>query len=353
MEPIEYSWMSELRENILNFSIDYLEVYWVFNGIGELVKGLDSDNSNLSHFKEFGVMFDDNIKNYEYKLTFFKDNVPCFWVYRWKMINEHIETKDYICMYWSAFRILWEKYILDFIDENLKIERVKRFDLCLDLTLPITEILSHFKEIKQTWSKFYGVWWNIETVYIWQKKRKNKQSIIRIYNKIADIYAKEKQNLMAEYLRYNDVTRIEIEFREEISCNLPFKVLYDRKYLIDIFYSYIEKHTSIFKEIEYDKIILKRLQKNFDPESVSSSRMIKNKYAKMFVSYWRKILLSSCPVDMLLRHDLISDTTLKDIVISTKNWKLDLDFYRLWATIRNWKMVFSWPWGDNNEDIPF
>lgn len=347
--------MSKFRESIFNFALDYLEVYWEFNWIRELTKGLDSDNSNLSHFEDFSVTFDNNIKNYEYKLTFFKNDVPCFGLYRWYMINEYIETKDYFCVYGSAFNVLGEKYILDFIRDNIAFEKVKRFDLCLDITLPIAEILSEFKEIKQSWSKFFGVGGNVETVYIGQKKRTNKQNIIRIYNKIADIYAKWKQKHMAEYLRYDDVTRIEIEFREEISCHVSFENLYERKYLIDTFYSYIEKHTGMFDDIPHEKIILKRLQKNFDPESVSSSKMVSKKYRNMFKSYANKVLRYWCPVDVLLRNDIISDTTLGDIALSVKDWKLDLEFYRLWATIRNWKRVFAWAWNreEEEDDLPF
>lgn len=345
----------DIRNNIFNFCIDYLEVYWELNWIRELATGLDSDNSNFSHFEDFTVTYDDNIRNYEYKLTFFKDNVPCFWVYRGLMINNFVETKDYVCFYGSAFRVLWEQYILDFIRDNIAYEKVKRFDLALDITLPIKDILSEFKDIRQTWSKFFWAGGTIETVYIGQKKRTNKQTLIRIYNKIADIYAKEKQRLLAEYLNHEHVTRIEIEFREEISCNIDILKFYDRKYLLDVFYSYISKHTDIFKDIEYERIYLKRLKKDFDPESVDSSRMIGDKYRKMFKSYATKILKYSCPVDILLRHDLISDTTQRDIVLSIQNWELDLEFYRLWATIRNTKHVFSDSWNrqDEEEDFPF
>lgn len=333
--------LPDIKESIFNFWIDYLEVYWEFNWVRELAKGLDADNSNFSHFEDFTVTFDNNIRNYEYKLTFFKENVPCFWVYRWVKINEFVETKDYICFYWSAFRVLWEKYILDFIRDNIAFEKAKRFDLCLDLTLPIKDILTEFKDIKQTWSKFFWAGGNIETVYIGQKKRTNKQTLIRIYNKIADIYAKEKQRLLAEYLQHEHVTRIEIEFREEISCNIDFESFYDREYLLHTFYSYIAKHTSIFNDMEYERVILKRLQKSFDPEWVKTSRMIWDKYRKMFKSYATKILRNSCPVDILLRNDLISETTLWDIVLSIQDWKLDLEFYRLWATVRNAKQVFA------------
>lgn len=339
----------DIRNNIFNFWIDYLEVYWELNWIRELATGLDSDNSNFSHFEDFTVTYDDNIRNYEYKLTFFKDNVPCFWVYRGVMINDFVETKDYVCFYGSAFRVLWEQYILDFIRDNLAYEKVKRFDLCLDVTLPIISILSEFKDIKQTGSKFFWAWGNIETVYIGQKKRTNKQTLIRIYNKIADIYAKEKQTLLAEYLQHEHVTRIEIEFREEISCNIDILGFYDRKYLLDVFYSYISKHTQIFSNIEYERIYLKRLKKDFDPESVSSSRLIWDRYRKMFKSYATKILKYSCPVDILLRNDLISETTLWDIVLSVQNWKLDLEFYRLGATVRNTKQVF-WVISEKEEE---
>lgn len=355
LPPMGDGAMSEIRENIFNFSIDYLEVYGEFNSVRDIAQWLDSDNSNYRNFEWFEVTLDDNIRNYEYKLTFFKKGVPCFGVYRWIKINEYIETKDYVCFYWSAFSVLWDKYILEFIRNYIAFERIKRFDLCMDITIPITEVLENFKDIKQIGSKFLWAWGQVETVYIGQKKRTNKQTLIRIYNKIADIYAKWKQNLMAEYLLREHITRIEIEFREEISCNIPFESLYDKSYLIDIFYSYIEKHTTLFKGIPYEKIYLKRLKKDFDPESVETTRLVPWRHRKLFMWYAKRILgMVSCPVDILLRNDIVSETTLKDIATSVRGDELDLEFYRLWATIRNAKHVFGdWDDIDLEDGIPF
>ena len=353
LTPTGGSALGGIEQDIFNFAIDYLEVYWELSWVRDIALWLDADNSNYKNYDGFEITLDNNIRNYEYKLTFFKKGVPCFWVYRGVMINEFIETKDYVCFYGSAFSVLWESYILEFIRDHIAFEKIKRFDLCLDITQPIDEVLRTFKDINQIGSKFYWVGGQIETVYIGQKKRKNKQSLIRIYNKIADIYAKGKQKLMAEYLNHESMTRIEIEFREEISCHIPFEMLSDKKYLIDTFYSYIEKHTPMFKDIGHEKIILRRLQKKFDHESVESSRLVPGKYRKLFMGYWKRVLsMGSCPVDILLRNDIISDTTLKDIWTSCYKWEFDSEYYRLWATIRNWKQVFAEEW-NREDDLPF
>lgn len=56
----------DIKNNIFNFSIDYLEVYWEFNSIRDIAQWLDSDNSNYRNFEWFEITLDDNIRNYEY-----------------------------------------------------------------------------------------------------------------------------------------------------------------------------------------------------------------------------------------------------------------------------------------------
>ena len=348
---------SLIQDNVYNFSIDYLEVYGEFDRVRDIAIGLNSENSDYKHYEWFDVYYESQIKNYEYKLTFSKDGVNCFWVYRWVRINDYVETKDYICVYWNAFLVLGKDFILKFIEEKVKIQKIKRFDLCIDISLPIEGILSQFKKIKQTWSKFFWSGWKIETVYIWQKKRKNKQSIIRIYNKIADIYVKWKQKFLSDYLLKEHMTRIEIEFREEISCNVPFEDLYNEKFLIDTFYSYIQKHTIMFQNMDYERVVLKRFKKNSDglpdPESVWAIHLVPPRHRRTFMWYAKSILkMWACPVDILLRNDLVSDTTLRDITLCVKDNTLDLEYYRIWGTLRNAKQVFGSD-DPRDDDTPF
>jgi len=319
-----------INSHIYNFDIDGLEVYGEFTNVRNIAIALCSEEPNSDKYEWFDVFYDETIKNYEYKLTFSKDWVTCFWVYRWYRINDYVETKDYIVFYWSAFLILWKEFIFKFIKEKVRIGKIKRFDLAMD---------------------------KIETVYIGQKKKSNKQNIIRVYNKIADIYVKKKQRLMSEYLLEEYMTRIEIECREEISCNIKFDKLYDKEYLLNIFYSYTKKHTDIFKDIDYKRVVLKRLDKSFDPENVSTSRLVPKRHRKTFMWYARWILkMASCPVDILIRNSLISETTLIDIWGAIKDWKLDIESYKFWWTLRNAKQIF---WGNSGEevddwvDIPF
>jgi hypothetical protein len=59
---------------------------------------------------------------------------------------------------------------------------------------------------------------------------KNKALLIRIYDKIADIYQKEKQAYYPDYLTEDYVTRVELEFRSELLKQVKLSQFLDRSF---------------------------------------------------------------------------------------------------------------------------
>lgn len=362
--------MRIVKEDIINFNIDYIELFWTLKNYKEVLKWIDDDNSNIRIYNWYTVAKTENLRNYQYKITFWKDNTPVFAWYLWDVLNMYIETKDYFVVYWSAFNLLDLAEIVDFINENIIVDYwsryyinnlnnrlaekrdywfiLKRVDLALDVIKPIWEIVKNFRELKSKWSKFYDDKWNIQTYYIWEKKNTlNKNLLIRIYDKIADIKQKEKQYLYPTYLKENYVTRIELEFRSESLKFLKLEQLLDRSYIFWIYTSYLLKHTHIFDKLKDDTPLkLKKLNKRITVEDLHSRQLTKNRYLNTFLWYSRKFLhLGSCPVDILIREWIISNRTKRDIASCIVDDSLNLSEYRQWVTERNLSYLFA-----NNED---
>jgi hypothetical protein len=88
-------------------------------------------------------------QNYKYKVTFLKDNIPCFAYYEGVMVSDSITTKNYFIVYGKAFKILSTASILEFIEKNLRIESLRRLDLAMDLSENIEFVLEDFRELSQ------------------------------------------------------------------------------------------------------------------------------------------------------------------------------------------------------------
>ncbi len=358
------------KKDIINFNIDYIELFSTLNNYKEVLKWLDDDNSNFREYKWYTLEKTSNLRNYNYKITFWKDNTPVFAWYEWTMLNMFIETKDYFVVYGSAFNMLslaeiiefingnlktdwWSKYYIKQLNKRLKDKRdnwfiVKRLDLALDVIKPIESVVKNFRELKSKWAKFFDDKWNIQTYYIWEKKNKlNKNLLIRIYDKIADIKQKEKQYLYANYLKEKHITRIELEFRSELLKFLKLEQLLDRWFLLNLFTSYSKKHTDIFRKIESKDITkLQKLSKSITIADLHSRQLTKKRYLNTFLWYSRKFLgLWTCPVHILIKEWIIADSTKFDIWLSIDNWKLNTSKYRHWITQKNLRYLFS-----NNED---
>lgn len=331
------------KNDIFYFNVDEIEIYWTFSNYKEILKWLDSDNSDYTIFHEFTLKKSDKLRDYLFKVDFFKDNLPCFAFYIWKQINKKIKTRDYFKVYWSAFQLLELNEIIDFVDTYIWLDEVdiqkwnkyntlKRFDLAVDIKKHLwKEILNNFKELKQKGTKYYWRNWSIETYYIWEYQVKyNKSFLIRIYDKIKDIKKKNKQKLYSHYINEKtEITRIEIEFRTEVVKYLKLEQLLDRSYIFNLFIRYIEKHTKLFEDLKNEEVPkLKRLNKKVDLERLKEDEVLLNNYIKVFLWYSKRILeIWYCPVKILFAHLIVLEKTKDKINKSIKDWEFNITFF--------------------------
>lgn len=320
------------KNNILSFHIDYIELYGTFRNIDMIRNGLDFDNSNISSFWDFICMYSD-ARNYKYKITFLHNNIPCFAYYEWIQVSELITTKNYFIVYGKAFRVFSTEQILVFIEKHLAFESIKRLDLALDVALDINPLLSNFRDLKQKWARIYGEGGKIQTYYIWEKQNRfNRSLLIRIYDKVADIHAKWLHKLYPDYLREEAVTRLELEFRTELSRSITFNSLSDEDYLFSLFVSYIEKHTHLFEWLGIVKVAkLIRPKKKLNTEKKSYLYTIPKRYLSAFMGYARNIMkLWWDPVDILLRNDIVRYSTIQNLNATMKKWRISILSYKFW-----------------------
>ena len=346
---------SVTSSDFLNFDIDHIEIYGTFKDYQNLFLWLDGDNSCFRRLWEYEFEKTDKLKNYQYKVTIRKDWRTLFAWYRWDQLNEYIETRDYFVAYGTAFQVLSLPEILDFIDEYIAIDyadmrkkkkshTLKRLDMALDINKDIKQILSKFKDLKQKWSKFFDERGNIQTYYIGEKKpTKNKALLIRVYDKIADIYQKEKQEYYPEYLIEDFVTRIELEFRSESLKHVQLSQFLDRSYSFWIFCLYLWKHTKLLKKFEdEDAEKFPRYDKRIDMEDLTHRQLTRNRYVNTFLWYAKKFkALRGCPIDILLRENIYNDMTIDDILLASKEWIFDREKYVNGVTQRNLRRVYA------------
>lgn len=356
--------MKQIKDSdIINFNIDHIEIFWTLKDYQTILLWIDNENSHFREYKWFTLEKTEKIRNFQYKVTFWKDNIPVFAWYLWDQLNEYIETRDYFVVYGSAFRLFSLAEIVDFIDENIKVDyrdtrnkkayhTVKRIDVALDVTKDISDILSNFKELKQKWSKFFDEKGKVQTYYIWEKKNTlNKALLIRVYDKIADIYQKEKQKYYPSYLQEEHVTRIELEFRSDLLKEVKLSQFLDKSFSFWLFCLYISKHTSLFKKFENKDITkLSRSDKKVNIKDLHHRQVTRRRYLNTFLWYAKKFLtLSACPVDTLIRQWVYQEDTMKDILIASTDGTFDIEIYKHWITVRNAKYIFA----DNHPEDEF
>jgi hypothetical protein len=61
---------------------------------------------------------------------------------------------------------------------------------------------------------------------------KNKRQLIRVYNKILDIFEKNKIDLYQDYLTFPNITRIELEIRPELAKEINYKDAFNNILLV-------------------------------------------------------------------------------------------------------------------------
>jgi len=300
----------KLNKIIYNFSLDHLEVFWTFKN-KELFNKLDFDNSNYSEFDEYKIIKTE-VSKYAYKIIFTKWDYSLFAYYEWISKNEKqpVWTKSYIVIYSTAFKLLEYEEILGFLEFYLYLEHTRRFDIALDLKININDLLKNYFIKPKTWRE-YKKSWSIETLYFWEvKNSKNKRQLIRVYNKLLDIIQKKKTFLYQDYLTNENITRVELEVRQELAKNRNYKELFDEVLLIGIFKNYLYKYTKIFEQIPWEKITLYK-SKNMKLDSEDYQSLVyKVINTKQFIWYAKNIYNQGfCPVRILLLEWYIKDKT--------------------------------------------
>ena len=301
--------IENIEEHIFHFGLDELEVYGTFKDESFIA-------SNEVKIINWFYIRRHHVEKYMYKLVFFQDEHDfkanknaLFAYYKW-IEAQAIPTLDYVVVYWTGFRLLSEDRILFFLDQFYLI-KTKRFDIAIDLDIKISSVLDEFETLKQRWATFNGQWWEIETRYIWEKqKTKNKRQLIRVYNKIADITSRKKNEIYADYLLNNDITRIELEVRSELAKNMNYVDLFNTTILLWIFKNYLHKHTSLFHELPWNNTTLyvKKYEK-IDPELYQST-YYRDKRRKIFLWHAKLIFnLWYCPIRVLIAEWLIKEST--------------------------------------------
>jgi len=299
-----------LKDILYNFGLDHLEIFGIFKD-KKLFNKLDFDNSNYSEFYEYKIIKTE-VPRYAYKIIFNKWDYSLFAYYEGlpKTEKQPVATKSYIVVYSTAFKLLEYEEILGFLEWYLILEHIRRFDIALDLKININNLLENYFAKPKT-GREYKKSWNIETLYFWEvKNSKNKRQLIRVYNKLQDIIEKKKVALYQDYLTNENITRVELEIRQELAKNRNYKDLFDDVLLIGIFKNYLYKYTKIFEQIPWERITLYKSKTikldNEDYQSLAYKVVNINQfigYVKNIYNQW------FCPVRMLIWEWYIKDKT--------------------------------------------
>lgn len=297
--------MNKVLDKIYHLGLDELELYCTFPMKEDII--LEFQRNGYMSFKiwifEVDVI-DKGIKWYRYKLIFSKDKHDMFAFYQWKK-NGAVFTKDYLCIYSTWIRVLWLPEVLKIIQEyfviDYKYPYLIRFDISIDILLPIKEVLRKFKIINQSGAEFYDNEWWIQTKYIGKKKEtENRNSLIRIYDKIADIKVKDKYDIYSDYLAYSHMTRVELEVRQNLAKNITLEEIVVEDNLKSIVAQYVWKHSESFDKISDIKICLYKKIKKEDI-FLTRKEIRKTRKMKMFLGLAKSLQEHHiCPVEELL-----------------------------------------------------
>lgn len=303
--------VKNLNNKIIHFWLDHLEIFGTFKYENDFFDKLDFDNSNYSEFEDYTITKSE-VKKYKYKIIFTKNNYTLFSYYKWLNKKDwvNIATKDYICIYSTAFKLLNYQEIFALI-KNFELKYLRRFDICIDFNIDIEKLLKFFKE-PLTW-KIYKKSWRIETKYFWEIKNSlNKRQIIRIYDKFKDIVEKKKLKLYEDYLEVWDITRVELEVRQELAKNVNIFEVFDNWILLSIFKNYIWKYSEIldiFENIE-NKTLYKKKGNKWDFQW----NFYKIKKYNIFVWFAKNLYeMWFCPVRILIWEEIIQEQTKKNL----------------------------------------
>ena len=327
------------QADIYHFGIDMLEIFGSYHDESELLS-IGFWKENTVDIEEFNVTRFE-VNNYLYKAEFKIDDTPLFVFYKWNRDDItylwSIKTNDYFCFYASAFHILGQSWVYELMCRfwlQTRYDCIKRFDLCMDIPFYTSEVYETFENVTPTKVLFYWKNNEVETLYIWKKRTtENKFSLIRVYNKLKDIYKKWKEKDYSEYFQYSKMTRLEIEFRRELARNTTLEELFVPENQMDLFLTQLSKYTKLFNNFSYNKQSLFRKKEKRDWETLSS--FDKTQRVKTFLAYAEKIgiTLGICPVQLLLERTIYLENTLKMIdKYGINNFLVTLHRNRYWKT---------------------
>ncbi len=341
------------QSDIYNFWVDYIEVLGTLNKLNEINFWIwEHEGNKYTLFPGFKLRRDDRVTNYAYKIIFTYKEVDCYAYHVWQE-NWAITTVDYMAVYGTAFTLFPElSEIVHFIESEMSISKLRRFDLATDVLFNIKDIHKGFRQLNQKWSIFFDEQWKVQTFYIWEKKKaNNRYKLIRVYNKKDDILVKKRQKLFPDYLKQKDVTRVEVEIRAELAKTCTLNSLLDRSYMFDLFLTYISLHTKMFSWFKYEVTRLNQVNKKVSIEDLKVDEYLRERYVSIFIWYGKAIIeMWGCPVDILLRKWHLSDDTTKDIALSIRNWEFRQDVYEFGLNIRSARDIFS---NDDEDEILF
>ncbi len=301
-----------IKEHCLHFGLDYLVLYWTFKSEGIF----NSLNTTNSHYWELWDLIYNKRQaghQYQYCIDFNYQGYNIFSYVKGRK-NISIPTNDAVTFYWAAFRLLEIEEIDYFIQSYFDVERMKRFDICMDIEDPIEKVWKKFRKPKQRWKIHLSKKWELEWRWIGEyNTSKNRRLFIRLYNKIQDIKESRKSKLYWDYLQKKYVTRVEIEFRRELARNIDYRELYNIETLKSLFKNYLRKHTDIFKSLSKDKITLYRKPKGLSDDEVQSI-YYRQMFKSSFLGYARRILqIWWCPIRVLIWEWIFLDSTKEKI----------------------------------------
>lgn len=338
------------KKDIYYFWVDYIEVLWTLKKLKDINFWFwFNDWNKKSIFPWFNIRREERVTNYAYKIVFNYKWTDCYAYHIWQE-NGAITTEDFLSVYWIAFVLFPDlSDIINFINSEMNVNKLRRFDLALDVLINIKNIHNSFNKLNQKWSIFFDEEGNVQTFYIWEKKKKNNRyKLVRVYNKKDDILIKNRQRFYPDYLKKDNVTRIEIEIRSELAKNCPLDKLLDKDYIFNLYLTYMDKYTNIFKWFKYDITRLNQINKKINIGNLENDQYLKARYVNIFKWYWKTILeIWWCPTDILLKANLIWEDTKKDIALSIKDWEFRQDMYEFWLNTRYVKNLFA----DDEDDV--
>lgn len=194
-------------ENKQEFRTDFFNVFSIFYWKNKPVEVYDWKwkNKKLVWYKERGIKWKNKVV---FHSTFFMYEELYIW----------IKNKKYQFLY----NFINKYFNFDFTSQHLH-----RFDVCVDIVnISKSFLIPYFSDGCFSWhiGKLRNELWFFETDYIGTKSSdKNRNYLIRIYDKIADTRAKKKRSLFWHLNQYDSVIRFEVEFRSEFCKRITSK----------------------------------------------------------------------------------------------------------------------------------